>query len=203
MDGEKEPGERASTPGGGDLLKKTLRAGMHGPQQLKKEERALLLGQFRERVLKALTFKQIEETGTYPAVEEAIRDFRAKLLIISTGADLSAARDYIQLAAQQGLSYTTTSSPEFKGDVGLVVVADTAVDIGDIRVPDRFETLQQRGLSPALIGAVGKKLCPSCYDLLLTKAPEEAGNYKKAGSLDRLLGIPCSACTPGERGHRK
>ncbi len=203
MDGEKESGERPPPREGGDLLKKTLQQGMHGPQQLKKEERALLLGQFRERVLKALTFKQIEETGTYPAVEEAIRDSRAKCLIISTGADLSAARDYIHLAAQQGLSYTTTSSPELKGDVGLVVVADTAVDIADIRVPDRSEILQRKGLPPDLISAVGEKLCPSCYDLLLTKAPEEAGNYKKAGSLDRLLGIPCSACTPGGRGHRK
>ncbi len=180
---------------GEDILKTTLQAGIHGPPQLKKEEKRWLLGQFRERVLKALTFKQIEEIGTYPEVKEALLDPRAHRLIISSKVNLKAAREYIQLARKKEMPFTTTSSPDFMGDIGLIVVAKEAVEEEEILVPNREEKLKEKGVPIEIIKAVGQKICPACYELLLEKAPEEALNYKKAGFLDKLLGLPCPRCS--------
>ncbi len=181
-------------------LEQALRQGIYGPREIKKEEKNLFLGQYRERVLKALTFAQIAEKGTYPAVRQAIRDPRARRLIVSSEADLEAARDYIRLAARCQLAFTTTSSPDLKGDIGLVVAAGEAVDEEEILVPNRRTELQSKGIPDALIDAAGEKVCPACYRLLREKAPGEAAHYRRAGILDRLLGVPCPACPPGGKG---
>lgn len=180
-------------------LEQTLRFGMHGPPELKKEEKKLFLGQFRERVLIALTFSQIAEKGMYPAVEQAIRDPRARRLVISAQADLEAAREYIQLAAAHNLSFTTTSSPDFQGEIGLVVVAAVAVGQEEVLVADRAQVLAQKGLPPSLVEAVGEKVCPTCYNLIQEKAPEETANYRRLTLMDRILGAPCFACPPAPK----
>lgn len=173
-------------------LEQILLTGIHGTPELKREERRLLLGIFRERVLKTLTFAQIAEPGTYPEINDAIRDPRAKRLLISRKANLAAAAEYIRLAREQGLAFTTVDSPEYKGNVGLVVAAEEAVDVEDITVPDRSQILQRLGIPQSIINAKGKKICPQCWNLLKEKAPQELNNYKKMSWLDKLLGIECS-----------
>lgn len=171
-----------------------IRASCHGSGESRPWERASYLGQPRERVLKALTFAQIEEEEVYPEVVEAIRDPRARKLIISRDADLYAAREYIRLARENDLSFTTADSPWFTGNIGLVVVSDRAVDEPEIMVKSRAERLRELGLPESVIMAKGKPLCPSCYGLVLHLAPEEAQNYRPFSWVDRLLGRPCAAC---------
>lgn len=169
---------------------------LHGPPELRKGEKRRYLGNFRERVLKALTFDQILEKGTYPEVEEALKDKRARKLVISRKVDLNAARDYINLARKKGLTFVTVDSPEFIGDIGLVVVADDAVDVEDIMVERRSERLRKRGIPEALINAVGERVCPRCYRLISERAPEEKGRYRVISPLERLLGAKCPGCSP-------
>ncbi len=115
-------------------LEEMIARGIQGDPELKKDERRKYLGEFRERVLKALTFEQIAEPGTYPEIREAMKDERAKKLIISQQADLNEAREYIQLARKRGLKFTVVDNPEYTGNIGLVVVSDKAVDVKDIMV---------------------------------------------------------------------
>ncbi len=178
-----------------DELEKTLQAGIHGPPQLKKAERNMYLGNFRERVLKALTFSQIEENGTYEEIQDAIKDIRAKHLVLSRKADLGAAREYIDLARSRGLSFTTVDSPEFKGNIGLVVVSDKAIDEEDIMVLSRVDRLKSLGIPENIIKAEGKKICSKCMQTLKDKAPKEQKKYRSLTIIDRLLGIKCQACS--------
>lgn len=113
-------------------LEKALERGIYGTPELKKEEKKAYLGNFRERVLKALTKKQIEEPGTYKEILDAIRDPRAKRLVITNDVQLSFAMDYINLAKQNNLEFTLVNGQNFTGDIGLVVVSDTAVDVENI-----------------------------------------------------------------------
>lgn len=176
------------------LLEQTLLIGQNGPLQLRKEERNQFLGEFRERVLKALTFAQIEEEGTYPEILAALKDSRAKKLIISRKADLSAAAEYIALAKEQNVSFTTVDSPDFKGEIGLVVVSDEAVDVPDISVENRKDRLQKIGIPEKLIAAVGKPICSDCMRLLQEKAPEEVKRYRLIGFWEKVAGQKCPAC---------
>jgi uncharacterized protein YueI len=109
-------------------LQQILAAGIYGDPELKREERLRYLGEFRERVLKALTFDQIAEPGTYPEIEEALKDKRARKLVVSQKAKLDEAREYIRLARACGLQFTMVNNPDLRGDIGLVVVSDDAVD---------------------------------------------------------------------------
>ncbi|MTI93991.1 MAG: DUF1694 domain-containing protein [Firmicutes bacterium] len=174
-----------------DPLEQTLLVGMHGTPELKKEERRRFLGQFRERVIKALTFDQISEPGTYPEVEAAIADPAAAKLIISRRADIKAAAEYIRLARQHQLSFTTVDSSDLAGPVGLVVAAESAVDREQVLVPSRVERLEQLGLPRALIDAKGQPVCKKCIQLLREKAPEELSNYRTYNLLDKLSGKKC------------
>lgn len=177
-----------------DELTKAVQFGIHGPPELKKGERNRYLGNFRERVLKALTFSQIEEKGIYKEIEDAIKDKRAKALIISRKVQLKAAREYIDLARAHGLDFKTVDSPDFVGEIGLVVVSDEAVDASDIFVVNRRERLLQKGISVKLIEAEGKRICHSCLALLEEKAPEEISRYSRLSFFDRLLGAKCHGC---------
>lgn len=175
-------------------LKKALFTGIHGKPKLKRDEKIRYLGEFRERVIRALTLSQIHEEGTYEEILAAIRHPKAKKLKISREADLQAAKEYINLAKEEDLSFTTVDSPEHKGPIGLVVVSDEAVNIEEIMVKPRREKLKNKGIPEDLIEAVGEKICDDCMDTLEEKAPEEVDNYKKLGILDKILGERCEAC---------
>jgi uncharacterized protein YueI len=173
------------------LLEQTVLSGIYGPPQLKGEERQYLLGQFRERVIKVLTFAQIAEPGTYSEIREAMAHPQAKRLIISRRARLSSANEYLRLARKHHLAFTTVDSPEFIGPVGLVVAADEAVDIKEVTVPNRTERLLAAGVPQAVIDSTGRGLCKACLDLLKRVAPEEIPNYHRANLLDWLIGNQC------------
>ncbi len=176
-------------------LEQALQTGLQGTPQLRKKERSLHLGQLRERIIKALTFEQIEEKGTYPEIGKAIQDPKAQRLVISRQADLEAAAEYIRLARKSGIMFATVDSPKYSGELGLVVVAEEAVDVMDISVPSRKQRLLAKGLPEALIDAVGEDICPRCYRFVEEQAPEEKINYRKQSLFDRLLRsyCPCSS----------
>lgn len=172
-------------------LEQKLLTGIHGIPQLKREERQHFLGQFRERVIKVLTFAQVVEPGTYAEIREAMAHPKARRLLISRRADLPAAAEYIRLARQHGLSFATVDLPEFKGPVALVVAAAEAIDVEDITVANRIQRLLAAGVPLEVIQARGQPLCKPCLELLREIAPEEVGNYRGQNVLDRLLGSKC------------
>ncbi len=176
-------------------LEQKLFAGIHGDPELKKEEKNRHLGEFKERIIKALTVDQVHEEGVYKEIDDAINHPKARQLIISRQVDLDYAGDYIQLAKLEGLAFTTVDDPDFKGPIGLIVAADDAVDVGEIYVQSRKEKLQELGIPKKLIDAKqGEYLCKDCIEILEEKAPEEVERYKSISFLDKLMGKKCVSC---------
>lgn len=165
-----------------------------GMEELKKDEKAIFLGEFRERVIKALTIPQLHEEGTYKEVEEAIKDPRASKLVINRKADLKKSAEYIRLAKENNIRFTTVESTNIKNTLGLIVAADYAVDIENIYVENRKDKLLAMGLSENVIDNPGMKLCSKCFEQLKEKAPEEVKNYKTLTFADRILGTKCEGC---------
>ncbi|SJZ47933.1 YueI family protein [Selenihalanaerobacter shriftii] len=172
-------------------LEKTISAGIHGGYEFKKGEKNQFLGEFRERIIRVLNFKQIIEPGVYPEVLEAIKDSEAKKLIISRKANLKAAKDYIELANQNNLSFKKVDSPEFKGDIGLAVVSDHAVHHEEIIVIDKEEKFKEIGLPVELLQKAGEKICADCYHKIEENAPEELINFEKMSWIDSLFNSSC------------
>lgn len=172
-------------------LERKAEAALNGGPKLKQSEKNRFLGEFRERVLIALTLEQVEEEGTYPEVLQAIRDKEAVKLILDRGVAMKKAREYIRLAHQNHLSFKKIEAANTHSKIALVVVSDHAVHEEDIYVKSRQEKLKAKGLPLALIEARGEKVCSDCYNLIKEKAPEELDNYEKLSWFDKLIGDKC------------
>ncbi len=172
-------------------LERTAAARLNGGPQLKRNEKNKFLGEFRERVLIALTYSQVEELGTYQEVLEAIRDQEAVKLIINAKVDLQKATEYVKLADENDLSFKKTGAAGLTSDIALVVVSDHAVNRDDIYIKNRHDKLAEKDIPEELIQARGKKVCSSCYQLIEKRAPEELDNYQSLNWFDKLLGEKC------------
>lgn len=173
---------------------KILSNSMHGSPELKYDEKIHYLGEFKERVIRFLTKKQIEEHSIYPEIIDALKDKRSVKMIINGSIASYFSGKYENLARELGKPCKVISNPKFKGEVGLVIVGDDAVDIEEINVIDRETRLSKLGLPKALINAAGKKICSHCLEKVIYADPNEAINYKKLTRLDRFLGDSCEAC---------
>ncbi len=172
-------------------LEQQAAAGVQGGLELKKDEKAKFLGQFKERVLKALTFEQVEQAGVYPEVVEAIKDSRADKLIINRNVDNKAAKEYIELSREAALSFKRVQSPDFVGDIGLVVASNQAVKVDNVLLDDSNQ--DDNTLPQEILSAKGKKICTECYEKVKEIAPEKVSEYKKLSIIDKLLGVECAA----------
>lgn len=175
-------------------LEKAAYYGAHGTPELKKDEKNRYLNEFRERIICYLNYDQVIEEAVYPEVIKAIKSQEAKKLVVSRDVELNQSQEYINAAKNEGLSFKRVDSPEHKGEISLLVASDKAVNVDKKEIPDRREKLKKKGIPDNIIGGVGQKLCPKCWELLQDKAEEETINYKKISWLERLTGEDCINC---------
>ncbi len=177
-----------------DALEKALEMGMHGVPEIKHDEKMHYLGEFRERIIRLLTKKQVTEPGVYPEILESLKDQRAVRLVINGDINYRSVEKYRNLADKIGKACTVVRDPDMIGNTGLVVVSGDAVDIADIVVPDRKTKLVRLGVQTALANAAGEKVCDKCYRKIIGADPGEAINYRKLTLADRFWGGHCVAC---------
>lgn len=120
-----------------DKLDQRLAVGMHGIPELKHDEKILYLGEFRERIIRRLTKKQVAQTLIYPEIVNALNHKQSYKMLIDGNLSPQFTDKYVHLAHQMNKLYTVLHDPELKGETGLVVVSIEAVDIEDIDVKDR------------------------------------------------------------------
>lgn len=128
-------------------LEKALSIGMYGSPEFKHDEKIHYLGEFKERVIRLLTRKQVAEPAIYPEIINALKDKRAARLVINGDIADCFIKKYEELARKLGKTYTVVHAPELKGETGLIVVSNDAVDVEKINVPDREKKLSKLGLS--------------------------------------------------------
>ncbi|MDF2922924.1 MAG: hypothetical protein K0R57_1838 [Paenibacillaceae bacterium] len=173
-------------------LERTLHAGIQGAPELRGDEKAHYLGEFRERVLVALTRQQAGESVPYQEVEAALKNPRAALMVAHGQLGDKALSKYKKLAQAYGRVVTIRQDASFVGETGLIVAADTAVDLEQVHVEDRRERLLKKGLPEQLIQATGAAICKECWTLLQQRAPEELENYRMLNPISRLFGEKCT-----------
>lgn len=179
-------------------LEKTILTGIYGQPEIKRAEKNRFLGEFRERVIKRLSKKQVAEPGIYPEITSALEDENAKKMVIHGDIPYSQARKYEKLAHKLQKGCSIIHEPGFKGDTGLLVVSGNAVDIENIDVEDRTLRLTRLGVPEPLIHSAGRKVCKSCLDKMLKADPAEASNYTMITFLDHLWGEHCPVCSSKE-----
>ncbi|MHB8074410.1 YueI family protein [Desulfosporosinus fructosivorans] len=115
-------------------LEQALSIGFNRVPELKKEEKMQYLGEFRERVIRKLTKKQVSNASVFPEIKEALKDKRTLRMLINGDLSYKFTDKYIKLAKEVGKPFTTIHDSQLKGDTGLVVISDRALDIENIDI---------------------------------------------------------------------
>lgn len=102
--------------------------------ELKQEERMLYLGELRERVIRKLSKKQVASPSIFPEIKEALKDKRTIKMLINGDLSFKFTDKYIKLAKEVGKPFTMIHNSELKGDTGLAVISDQAMDIEKIDI---------------------------------------------------------------------
>ena len=166
-------------------LEQTLQRGIYGPPKIRGEEKKVYLGEFRERVIVALSVEEVFYDEGVAVAEDALKDPMAHRLVVNHNKLTSTwTKKYMGLAQKHKKEYKSFHT-EAKEAMGLVVVSKEAVNRENIQVklnllPDKFQH------------ASHQKLCNDCYEELQGLAPDRVKEFKKLGLMDRLLGKSCS-----------
>lgn len=156
-------------------------------------EKNRYLGEYRERVIVALTKEEMSEKYIYPEVKKALMKKAAKKMIISRDVDLINIKKYIRIAQVMHIPCKMVDGLSYIGDIGLVVVSNDALKkIPENPVPKTFkERIQDAGLDEIYYKSLGKKISLKYYNIVVNKLPELAFYYKPLGLLDRFCGTKC------------
>lgn len=176
-----------------DELEQTLLRGIHGELEVKHDERIYFLGEFKERIIRKLSINQVNEVAIYSEIRQALKDEKTAKLIINGDISNSSTRKYRELALEMDKLCTVRSDSKFKGDTGLLVVSDEAVNEEEISVEERAIRLSRLGIPLLLIQSVGKKVCNQCLRKISEKDKNELMNYEELTWMDRLGGDTCPA----------
>jgi uncharacterized protein YueI len=123
-----------------DEVNEHLQNEIHGKKLPNEAERRLYLDTYRERVILALTKKQVMEKGIRQEVLNAMHDQKAKEVLVDGHLSLEALRPYRKAAETRRMSYRRVTLDEPEDSYGLVVASDTAIDREDVLAEDEPET---------------------------------------------------------------
>ena len=160
-------------------------------------EKNLFLGEYKERVIKALTFEEIKEKGIYYEIEKALEDKDVDKMVISRHADFNDIKKYIEIAKQKRVPYKMIDNLVFVGQIALVVVAKDAIvhEAGDeIVVTSKLEKCHLKHLPDIYYEAMESAVCDFHLDIIKKEMPEYAKNYKELTFMDKLFGSKCPIC---------
>ncbi|MFB5661923.1 YueI family protein [Alteribacillus sp. HJP-4] len=125
-----------------------LEEGIYGKKETRPDEKQRFLGTYRERVIIALTKKQVLEKGIYPEVEEAMKAHPGATLLINGKLAYATLSPYTKLASHHSIHARRVSNMNRKTDIGLVLDAGRAVEHKEIFVEKKEPEDSAEGEKP-------------------------------------------------------
>ena len=159
-------------------------------------EKNSFLGEYKERVLAALTFDEVNEKGIYNEIEKALGDKEAKKMIVSREVDFKCIKKYLDIAKSKHISCKMMDNLLNTGEVCLVVASDDALNhpLENPIVESKIEKIREKNLPDIYYKAMGNKLCSFHSDIIEKEIPEYKNYYGKIEFLDSLFGTKCPVC---------
>ena len=159
-------------------------------------EKNSFLGEYKERVLAALTFDEVNEKGIYNEIEKALGDKEAKKMIVSREVDFKCIKKYLDIAKSKHISCKMMDNLLNTGEVCLVVASDDALNhpLENPIIESKIEKIREKNLPDIYYKAMGNKLCSFHSDIIEKEIPEYKNYYGKIEFLDSLFGTKCPVC---------
>ncbi|WP_129596082.1 DUF1694 domain-containing protein [Anaerophilus nitritogenes] len=178
-------------------LEKYVQYGVTGTPQIKADEKRIWLGEFRERVVFALTYDQIYKEEAIKVVKEKCKDERVKKIIIENNIRSEIAEKFMDISKEFQKDYKTIDMGDKKGDIALVLASDDAVEENNI-ILEKIPSLPQEFLN-----IKNKKICKKHIEFLQKEAPFFVDEFKEINFLDQFVGIKCEVCERTKKGFEK
>lgn len=168
-------------------------------------EKAYYLGEYKERVLGALNKNQIIEDDIYPEIINLMKRKEAYLLKLSRDIEIKKLKPYIIHAEKIGLKYQLVDGLSYRGDIGLVVVSDSALEFQEenLVIRDMDQDFIDAGLGEIFSKNRGLLLCSKHYDEVKKKLPNYTNEFKKINVLGKFIGRKCPICEAEKEHGRK
>ena len=159
-------------------------------------DRTRYLGEFKERVIVALTKEQVAEDEIYIEVANAMKNREATKMIFSREVPLEKIERYIKKAEEAQIQHKSVDGLLYFGDVGLIIVADDALkapieDVFVKRIADKFS---EKRLNPIYYQSFNKKICQFHLKVIREEMPEYKDEYQEISFVDKLFGMKCPIC---------
>lgn len=167
-------------------------------------EKAYYLGEYKERVLGALNKDQIIEDDIYPEIIDLMGRSEAYLLKLSRDVDIKKLKPYIAHAEKIGLKYQLVDGLSYRGDIGLVIASEVALEFQNenIVIRDMDQDFIDAGLGEVYSKNKNSSLCAKHYNEVKIKLPNYINEFKKINLLGKFLGRKCPICQ-AEKEHRR
>ena len=159
-------------------------------------ERTRYLGEFKERVIVALTKEQVAEDEIYIEVANAMENREATKMIFSREVPLEKIERYIKKAEEAQIQHKSVDGLLYFGDVGLIIAADDALkapieDVFVKRIADKFS---EKRLNPIYYQSFNKKICQFHLKGIKEEMQEYKDEYQEISFVDKLFGMKCPIC---------
>jgi uncharacterized protein YueI len=159
-------------------------------------DRTRYLGEFKERVIVALTKEQVAEDEIYIEVANAMKNREATKMIFSREVPLEKIERYIKKAEEAQIQHKSVDGLLYFGDVGLIIVADDALkapieDVFVKRIADKFS---EKRLNPIYYQSFNKKICQFHLKVIKEEMQEYKDEYQEISFVDKLFGMKCPIC---------
>lgn len=120
-----------------------IQEGIYGAKEIKKDEKKLYLGTYRERVVLALYHTQVRKSEMVKKVESLLKKYPTCHFLFNGHIGYDAFKKYIELANKNNISYRIVNNQEADSPYGLVVTLDHAVDIETITIEEQTNTQEE------------------------------------------------------------
>ena len=159
-------------------------------------ERTRYLGEFKERVIVALTKEQVAEDEIYIEVANAMKNREATKMIFSREVPLEKIERYIKKAEEAQIQHKSVDGLLYFGDVGLIIAADDALKapIEDVFVKSIADKFGEKRLNPIYYQSFNKKICQFHLKVIKEEMQEYKDEYQEISFVDKLFGMKCPIC---------
>ncbi len=164
-------------------------------------EKNIYLGEYKERVVAALNKDQVIEDDVYPEILNAMKRADVKRIKLSREIPFENLKPYIMAAEKIGVRYELVDGLSYRGEIGLVVVSDEALDNKekDLVIRDMDQDFIDVGLGEVFSKNRGSRICKKCYKEVEEKLPEYKDSFRKINFAEKFFGFKCPICKQKKR----
>lgn len=134
-----------------------LQQGIYGTIETKPEERRKFLGSLRERIIVALTKKQVAETEVYPQVGQLMKKYPGAHLFLNGNMGYAQLSKYVKVASKHKIGHTIVTNKEHDTDIGLVLAMNHAIDKEDIYLTKKEIVIPKQNKKKGLFSKLFKR----------------------------------------------